>query len=71
MVIPVYASPFLKPLLQEPTMSRKHFIAIAQAIRENIHDKAQRQAVANALLPALIASNPNFNTSRFFDAAVG
>ncbi len=52
-------------------MSRKHFIAIAQAIRENIHDKAQRQAVANALLPALIASNPNFNTSRFFDAAVG
>lgn len=67
----VYAAPFLKPLLQEPTMSRKHFIAIAQAIRENIHDQAQRQAVANALLPALRGSNPNFNTSRFLEAAVG
>lgn len=52
-------------------MSRKHFIAIAQAIREHIHDKAQRQAVANALLPALIASNPNFNASRFMEAVVG
>lgn len=52
-------------------MSRKHFNAIAQAIRENIHDKAQRQAVANALLPAMRASTPNFNTSRFLEAAVG
>lgn len=52
-------------------MSRKHFIAIAQAIRENIADKGQRQAVAEALLSALRASNPNFNTSRFIDAAVG
>ena len=52
-------------------MSRKHFIAIAQAIRENIHDKAQRQAVANALVPALRGSNPKFNTSRFLEAAVG
>lgn len=67
----VYSVPFLKPLLQEPTVSRKHFIAIAQAIRENIHDKAKRQAVANALLPALRASNPNFNASRFLEAAVG
>jgi hypothetical protein len=52
-------------------MSRKHFIAIAQAIRENIHDKAQRQAIASALLPALKASNPEFNAMRFLDAAVG
>ena len=52
-------------------MSRKHFIAIARAIRENIHDKAQRQAVAGALIPALRASNPNFNASRFQEAAVG
>lgn len=52
-------------------MSRKHFIAIAQALRESIHDKAQRQAVANALLPALRASNPNFSTSRFLEAVVG
>ncbi len=52
-------------------MSRKHFIAIAQAIRENIHDKAQREAIAHALLPALKGSNPNFNASRFLDAAVG
>jgi hypothetical protein len=52
-------------------VSRKHFIAIAQAIRENIHDKAQRQAIATALLPALRGSNPNFNASRFLEAAVG
>ena len=52
-------------------MSRKHFIAIAQAIRESIHDKAQRQSVASALLPALKASNPNFNALRFMEAAVG
>jgi len=52
-------------------MSRKHFITIAQAIRESIHDKGQRQAIANALLPALRASNPNFNASRFLEAVVG
>jgi hypothetical protein len=52
-------------------MSRKHFVAIARAIRENIPDKAQRQAVASALLPALRASNPNFSTSKFVSAAVG
>lgn len=52
-------------------MSRKHFIAIAQAIRENIADPVQRSAVAQALLPVLRASNPNFNTTKFMDAAVG
>lgn len=52
-------------------MSRKHFIAIAQAIRENIVDPTQRRAVAEALLPAFRASNPNFNTSKFLAAAVG
>ena len=52
-------------------MSRKHFIVIADAIRHNIADKAQRQAVAEALLATLRASNPNFNTTRFISAAVG
>ena len=52
-------------------MSRKDFVAIATAIRENITDRAQREAIARALLPALRASNPNFNTHRFLDAAVG
>ena len=52
-------------------MSRKHFIAIAEAIRTCILEKAQRQAVASALVPALKASNPNFNASRFINAAVG
>jgi uncharacterized membrane protein YgcG len=52
-------------------MSRKHFIAIAQAIRENITDQDQRRAVAQALIPALRASNPNFNSARFMDAVVG
>lgn len=52
-------------------MSRKHFIAIAEAIRNNIQEKAQREAVANALIPALKASNPNFNSTRFMDACLG
>ncbi|GMU50729.1 MAG: hypothetical protein AMXMBFR31_29550 [Candidatus Desulfobacillus denitrificans] len=52
-------------------MSRKDFIALAQAIRENIKDAATRQAVAEALLPALRASNPNFKPERFLAAAVG
>jgi hypothetical protein len=52
-------------------MTRKHFTAIAQAIRQNIGDTATRNAVATALLPALKASNPNFNAGRFLSAAVG
>jgi hypothetical protein len=52
-------------------MTRKHFQAIAEAIRQNINDAATRRAVAEALLPALRASNPNFKTERFITAAVG
>ena len=52
-------------------MSRKHFILIAAAIRHNLSDKAQRRAVATALIPALHASNPNFNSEKFLTAAVG
>jgi len=52
-------------------MTRKDFVAIAQAIRESIQDAATRQAVAQALLPVLRASNPNFKPERFITAAVG
>ena len=52
-------------------MSRKHFIVIATAIRQNLSDKAQREAVAAALIPMLRASNLNFNVEKFFAAAVG
>ena len=52
-------------------MSRKHFIAIAIAIRHNLSDKAQREAVAAALIPALRASNPNFKAAKFVNAAIG
>jgi hypothetical protein len=52
-------------------MSRKDFVAIAQAIRQNISDASTRRAVAQALIPALRASNPNFQTERFITAAVG
>ena len=52
-------------------MTRKHFQALAAAIRSNIADINQRRAVAQALLPILKASNPNFSTDRFLDAAVG
>jgi hypothetical protein len=52
-------------------MSRKHFVAIARAIRDNIHDRSEREAMAKALLPALREANPNFNTAKFLEAAVG
>jgi hypothetical protein len=52
-------------------MTRKHFILIADAIRRNIEDAKTRNAVATALLPALRASNPNFNAGKFLTAAVG
>lgn len=52
-------------------MSRKHFIAIATAIRQNITTAAEREAIAHALLPALRESNPNFNCRKFLDAAIG
>lgn len=52
-------------------MSRKHYKAIADAIRENIPLKSQREEVAKALLPALKESNPRFDASRFMLAAVG
>lgn len=52
-------------------MSRKHFILIAAAIRENLPTKEQREQIAKALIPALRASNPNFNAARFIDTAVG
>jgi hypothetical protein len=52
-------------------LSKRDFIAIAEAIRQNISDAATRRAVAQALIPALRASNPNFQTERFITAAVG
>ena len=52
-------------------MSRKYFTAIAQAIRENINNQAQREATARALIAALQASNPRFNADRFLGACMG
>lgn len=52
-------------------MSRKDFIAIAAAIRESLAEAETRRAVANALLPALRASNARFNADKFLAAAVG
>ncbi|MGC2458488.1 MAG: hypothetical protein WA435_10895 [Gallionellaceae bacterium] len=52
-------------------MTRKHFIAIAEAIRTRISSKAEREAVARALVPALRATNPKFDTERFIDACMG
>lgn len=52
-------------------MTRRDFVAIAQAIRENVADRRQREAVATALLPALRASNPRFDTGRFMAAVLG
>lgn len=52
-------------------MSRKHFKAIVEAIRENIEPKSQREEVAKALLSALRESNPRFDASKFMLTAVG
>ena len=52
-------------------MSRKHFKAIADAIRTSITSKAEREAIARALVPALHEANPNFNTSKFIEACLG
>ena len=52
-------------------MSRKDFVAIAQAIRENILLIEQREALARAIIPALRESNPRFDSRRFITAAVG
>lgn len=52
-------------------MSRKHFVAIADAIRNNIQRKNQREDIARALLLALRESNPRFDSKRFMLAAVG
>ena len=52
-------------------MTRKHFKAISEAIRQNIISKEEREICARALLSALKASNPNFDQYRFMDAAVG
>jgi hypothetical protein len=57
--------------LEVRNMSRKDFIAIAAAIRENLAEVETRRAVANALLPALRASNARFNAAKFLAAAVG
>ena len=54
----------------EETMSRKHFVLIAQAIRENIPDPATRQALAAALIPALRACNTRFDGERFLAAVL-
>ncbi len=51
-------------------MTRKHFIAIAEAIRQSISSKVERDAVARALIPALRSANPNFDPRRFVEAAV-
>lgn len=48
-------------------MSRKHYRAIAEALR-NIADKATRQAVISELLPMLKRDNPRFDCQRFIDA---
>ena len=52
-------------------MTRKHFKLIAGAIRSNIRDRIDRELFALALLPALRASNPNFDSKRFMNAAIG
>jgi hypothetical protein len=48
-------------------MSRKHYQAIAAALR-NIPDRTTRQSVVAELLPVLKRDNPRFDTGRFIEA---
>lgn len=48
-------------------MSRKHYQAIAAALR-NIPDRTIRQAVIAELLPLFKKDNPRFDCGRFLDA---
>lgn len=48
-------------------MSRKHYHAIAAALR-NIPDKATRQAVIAELLPLFKKDNCRFDCQRFIEA---
>ncbi len=52
-------------------MGRREYRAIAQAIRENIADRKQREVLAKALIPAMRAANARFDCSRFLEAAIG
>jgi hypothetical protein len=52
-------------------MSRKHYKAIAEAIREGFNTKELREEVAKALLEALKSDNSRFDSRRFIKAAIG
>jgi hypothetical protein len=52
-------------------MSRKHYQAIAEAIRLNIESKEMRALFAMALVPALKQDNSRFDQNKFITAAVG
>jgi hypothetical protein len=52
-------------------MSRKHYKAIAEAIREGFNTKELREEVSRVLMDALRADNPRFDSCRFLTAAVG
>jgi hypothetical protein len=52
-------------------MSRKHYQAIANAIRTNIESREIREQFARALISALKHDNPRFDQTRFISAAVG
>ena len=49
-------------------MTKRHFIAIAAAIRE-LADAGERDRMCDVLIPVFRASNPNFDVARFRAAA--
>jgi hypothetical protein len=50
--------------------SRKLFVALAKVIQESIGSVEQREALARAIIPALMQSNPRFDSERFMAAVV-
>lgn len=51
--------------------SRKDYVLIARAIREQIRNADERRRAAEALCIALRGTNPRFDASRFMAAATG
>lgn len=52
-------------------LTKKHHKAIAEIVRQNVVDPADKIRVVNAFVKYLVGQNSNFNEKKFKDAAFG